>query len=54
VVGLAGARLRGSVSPGDIADFFNAFKAASFIGRLLLAKDIVVAINNLPMYDRDT
>lgn len=53
VVGLTGARLRGSVSTGDIIDFLNAFKAASLVGKLLLVKDLRDGVRTLPKYDRD-
>jgi hypothetical protein len=50
---LTGARLRGTVSISDILDFLNLFKAAGIIGKILLTKDLVDAVRNLPMYDRD-
>jgi hypothetical protein len=55
MIQLAGYKLKGSISTADILKFLTGLGAISTVVKgLILAEELLVAIEGLPHYDRDT
>ncbi len=53
MVGLAGARLKGTVTGAEILSFLKDFATGGIIRRLVSLEDLRKSLTSLPKYEKD-